>query len=111
MKMYDAGEKMSESMDAPMDSSKNEKYYPHLDLDNKQLPEISKWQVGKKYTLVVEVKATRKSMREKEGSEAKESMCFEVQRIGVKPGNISGDQKVNKIVDNMYKEEGEKEEK
>lgn len=107
--MNDAGEKMSDSDMQVESSSKNEKYYPHLDFSSKQLPEIKKWNVGKKYTLVIEVKATRKSINEKEGNEAKEEMCFEVLKVGVKSNKMSNDEKTDKMVEKMYDKEEDKE--
>lgn len=106
--MYDAGRKMNEEM-ATKSPLKKEMYYPHLDLDSKQLPEIKSWKVGQKYMLLVEVKATRKAMNEREGKEAKEDMCFEIHKIGVKEKEMSGEEKTDKMVEKMYpKKEEEK---
>jgi len=107
MKMYEVGKKMGEEM-AIEKPSKNEMYYPHLDLNSEQLPEIKDWKVGQKYTLVVEVKATRKSMNEREGNEAKEDMCFEIHKIGVKENEKSNDEKTDEMVEKMYPKKEDK---
>lgn len=113
-KMYDAGEKMGEGIESPMKESKDRKYYPHLDFDSKQFPEISKMDVGKKYMLSIEVKVTRKSQNEADGKEPKASLCCEVMRVGMDDDQESGmdkEEKMDKMVDKMYpskKSEGEK---
>jgi hypothetical protein len=107
MKMYEVGQKRGEEMEleAP---SKNEMYYPHLDLNSKQLPEIKSWKVGQKYMLVLEVKATRKAMNEKEGKEAKDDMCFEIHKVGVKEKEMSNDEKTDSMVEKMYPKKEDK---
>ena len=104
-KMYDASEKMSESLDMPMKEGKDRKYYPHVDFDSKQFPEIEKMKVGKKVMLMIEVKPTQYSINEREGSEAKSSMCMEVLRVGMSDDQEAGmekDEKMDKMVDKMY---------
>lgn len=59
-------------------SSKQE-WYPHLDLSSDEIPEIKKWEVGKTYKLVLEVKQTSK----REDKDKKISSCFEVRKVGV----------------------------
>ncbi len=106
--MYDASEKMSESMDMPMESvkGKDRKYYPHLDMDSNQFPEISNLKVGQKAMLIIEVKPTRYSINEKEGDKSpKSSMCFEVIRVGMADDqNESSEKKVDKMMEKMYPE-------
>lgn len=105
--MYDAGEKMSDSMDMPMES-KNKVYYPHLDFDSNQFPDIAKMDVGKKYVLEIEVNVTRKSQNESEGKEAKSSLCCEVRKVGMSDDqNESGDEKTTKMVEKMYPKKSE----
>jgi hypothetical protein len=107
MKMYDAGEMMSKSFDGPVTAKegKDRKYYPHLDMDSNQFPEISKMKVGEKCMLMIEVKPTRYSINEREGQEAKSSMCFEVMRVGMAEDQEAGmekEEKMDKMVDKMY---------
>lgn len=105
MKMYDASEKMSESLEMPMKEGKDRKYYPHVDFESKQFPDIEKMKVGKKYMLMIEVKPTRYSINEREGSESKSSMCMEVIRVGMaddQDAGREGNEKVDKMVEKMY---------
>ena len=107
MKMYDASEKMSESFEGPVDveKGKDKKYYPHVDFDSKQFPEIEKMKVGKKCMLMIEVKPTRYSINEREGNESKSSMCMEVLRVGMAEDQEAGmekEEKMEKMVDKMY---------
>jgi hypothetical protein len=108
--MYDAGEKMSDSMDMEMPSeSKNKVYYPHLDFDLKQFPEISKMDVGKTYMLEMEVKVTRKSESETETTSPKASLCCEVRKVGMADDqNEPADKKVDNLVEKMYPKKDEK---
>ena len=105
--MYEAGRKMNEEMSIES-PSKKDMFYPHLDLDSKQLPEIKDWKVGQKYRLIIEVKATRKAMNEREGKEAKEDMCFEIHKIGVGEKEMSSEEKTDKMVEKMYPKKEEK---
>lgn len=103
---------MDEMSDGPVavEKGKERKYYPHLDMDSNQFPEISKLKVGKKVMLTIEVKPTRFSVNEKEGKEPKSSMCFEVLRVGMakdQSAGMSGGEKVENIVNKMYSEEKE----
>lgn len=110
--MYDAGEKMSESLEMPVSKEgKDRKYYPHVDFDSKQFPEIKSMKVGKKYMLMIEVKPTRFSINEREGSEEKSSMCMEVLRVGMgdQEAGMEKGEKMDKMVEKMYpKKEEEK---
>jgi len=108
MKMYDAGELMKNSeiaIEAPR-NMKGKKYYPHLDMDSNQFPDIAKLKVGQKYMLMFEVKPIRHSINEKEGDKnPKSSMCFEVVRVGMADEqNESLEKKVDKMVEKMYPE-------
>ena len=120
MKMYDASESESERYgeDMPMElvkgSSKKEtrKYYPHLDLNSNQFPEIGNMKVGSKVMLMVEVKPTCFSINEKEGKEPKSEMCFEITRVGMaedQDAGKEGEEKVDKMVEKMYPKKDEKE--
>jgi hypothetical protein len=108
MKMYDAGEsfgKTEMAIESP-GNSKDKKYYPHLDMDSNQFPDISKLKVGQKCMLMIEVKPTRYSINEKEGDKnPKSSMCFEVLRVGMADEqNESSEKKVDKMMEKMYPE-------
>ena len=112
-KMYDAGEKMGSMMDEMPSTGKgkDKKYYPHLDFDSNQFPEISNMKVGTEAMLVIKVKPTRFSINEKEGNEPKSSMCFEVLEVGMSDDqNEPSEKKVDKMVEKMYpkKEEAKK---
>ena len=87
-------------------SMKDKKYYPHLDMDSNQFPDIAKLKVGQKCMLMIEVKPTRYSINEKEGDKnPKSSMCFEVMRVGMADEqNESSEKKVDKMVEKMYPE-------
>lgn len=109
MKMYDAAENIGEGLEEKlMESTKGEKrkYYPHLDMDSNQFPDISKLKVGQKCMLMIEVKPTRYSINEKEGDKnPKSSMCFEVLRVGMADEqNESSEKKVDKMMEKMYPE-------
>lgn len=112
--MYDASESESEmygeEVAMPSKGGKStKKYYPHLDFDSKQFPEISNMKVGKECMLLVKVKPTRFSINEKEGTEAKSEMCFDVLEVGMSDDqNESSDEKTNKMVDKMYPPKTEK---
>jgi hypothetical protein len=119
MKMYDASESESERygeempMESVKGSSKKEtrKYYPHLDLNSNQFPEIGNMKVGSKVMLMVEVKPTRFSINEKEGKEPKSEMCFEITRVGMaedQDAGKEGSEKVDKMVEKMYPKKEEK---
>lgn len=100
--MYDAGEKMDSMIDSPV-SDKKKVYYPHLDFDSNQFPEIDNIKVGDTCMLTIEVKSCRYSKNESEGKEAKSSMCFEVMKVGMSDDqNESADSKTSKMVEKMY---------
>ena len=107
-KMYDAGEIYNDSeMKMLEPGSKNKKYYPHIDLNSKNLPEIKDMKVGKKYIMTIEVKPIRFSINESEGSEKKASMCFEVSKVGLaddQDSSMEKDEKMDKMVEKMYPE-------
>lgn len=109
--MYDAGETRSEmygeDMEMPLSSGKakkdSKKYYPHLDIDSNQFPEISNLKVGETKMLMIQVKPTRYSVNEKEGNEPKSNMCFDILQIGIADEqNESADKKTDKLVEKMY---------
>ena len=83
VKMFDAGEKMSEMDCCEEKPSKNKKYYPYLSFESDQFPEIKKMKIGKKYTLVIEVNPTRYSTNEREGKETESSISLEVLKVGL----------------------------
>lgn len=102
MKMYDAGEKMDSMIDSPV-SDKKKVYYPHLDFDSNQFPEIDNVKVGDTCMLEIEVKSVRYSKNESGGKEAKSSMCFEVIKVGMSDDqNEPSEKKVDKMVEKMY---------
>lgn len=120
--MYDASESESERYGGEMEiatpskgKKETRKYYPHLDLNSNQFPEIGNMKVGSKVMLMVEVKPTRFSINEKEGKEPKSEMCFEITRVGMaedQDAGEEGEKKVDKMVEKMYpsKKDDKKEE-
>ena len=110
-KMYDAGETRDQMYgeDMPMMESggkskkDTKKYYPDLDLDSNQFPEIPNLKVGETVMLCIQVKPTRYSINEKEGNEPKSNMCFDILQIGVDDDqNEPADKKVDNMVSKMY---------
>lgn len=55
-------------------------FRPSIHLDETQLKEIRNWEVGEKYTLILEV--IQKSKRESEDSSKKISAGFDIMKIG-----------------------------
>lgn len=110
--MYDAGESYKDSeMEMAEPGSKNKKYYPHIDLNSENFPEIEDMKVGRKYILTIEVKPTRFSINESEGSKKKASMCFEVSKVGMaddQDAGKEGGEKVDKMVEKMYPKDDKK---
>lgn len=88
-------------MDAELAPS--EDYKPHLHLDDKDLPEIKDWSVGKEYSFTVRAKMTSVNMRENEDDERKMSAGFEIQEI-TPEGKSSSESQAEAI--NRYKKEG-----
>jgi hypothetical protein len=71
--------------DMPMAMSSKEMpdgYYQRLDLTVEQLPEISSWEVGKEYMLVIKVRETSHELEKHMGEGVKEKACFEVLEVG-----------------------------
>lgn len=60
---------------------KSQKYYPTISFDVKQLPEISMWQVGGEYMLVLKVKQTSYNQSKYMGK-TEERATFEVREVG-----------------------------
>ena len=60
---------------------KSEKYYPTVSFDVKQLPEISLWQVGGEYMLVLKVKQTGYNQNKYMGK-VEEKATFEIRQVG-----------------------------
>lgn len=56
-------------------------YYQQLEFTVDALPEISMWQVGEEYTLVIKVKEKRHELV-KDGEKVKEKAFFEVLEVG-----------------------------
>lgn len=65
---------------AGVESPSKEKWYPSIHLSSKELPELKKWEVGKTYTLILEVK--QKSKTENMPDEI--SASFDIVKIGIK---------------------------
>ncbi len=63
-----------------IDSSPEEKRYPFIHLSSKELPELKKWEVGKTYKIILEIK--QKSMSEDSNKEI--SASFDIIKIGIK---------------------------
>ena len=61
------------------DMSPEKEWYPHLDLSSDEIPEIKKWEVGKNYKIVLEVRQVSK----REDKDKKISACLEVRKVGV----------------------------
>jgi len=118
MTMYDVSETESEKyreeiLIAPFKDGKKEprKYYPYLDLNSNQFPEIENIKVGSKVMLMIEVKPTRFSINEKEeGKKPKSEMHFEILRVGM--GDIEKgmdkEEKMNKMLEKMYPKKDKK---
>lgn len=61
-----------------------EKYYPRLEFELAELPEIATWQVGEEYDLVIKVRM--KSYDQSiEANKMEECACFEVLAVGAAP--------------------------
>ena len=67
----------------PMESShgKEDGYFQTIELDTIMLPEISYWQVGEEYTLVIKVKESRHEVVKNKDS-VKEKASFEILEVG-----------------------------
>lgn len=59
----------------------NEEYFQKLEFTSEQLPEITMWQPGGEYLLVVKVKETSHEIKMKDG-ESKECAYFDVVEVG-----------------------------
>ena len=82
--------------------SEDKYYYPEsLRLNDTQLPEIDKWEVGKDYKLTILVKMTEYSANAKTN---KNSARFEIMGVKADDGKLDSEQK--KIVDFMVGESG-----
>ena len=104
--MYKTGKKIRKD-----ELSDGDMYYPHLDFDSDQFPEIKNMKVGKKYKMVIEVKPTRMSISEREdekGNEKRQSMCMEVLSAGMKEKKLSGEEKTDKMIEKMYPKKEDK---
>ena len=77
--MRDAGKEMMH-LDGPVGPNK-EKYYQHISFEVEQLPEISMWEPGEKYTLVIEVVQKSHNI-DKDGKNVRESAGFEITKVG-----------------------------
>ena len=117
--MYDASESESERYGGEMEiampskdgKKETRKYYPHLDLNSNQFPEIGNMKVGSKVMLMIEVKPTRFSINEKEGKEPKSEMCFEMTKVGMCDDQEEGmdkEEKMDKMVEKMYPKKDKK---
>lgn len=91
--LRDAGENLSHMGDGP--GPRMEKFYPQVNFEVEQLPEIAMWKVGEKYTLVIEV--IQKSHRiDDTDKDVKETAGFEIRKVGALNSNhneLSGDVK------------------
>lgn len=82
--LRDAGKKMETI--GPMMADSKEVYYPSVCFDTKQLPELSTWEVGGEYTLVIKVKEVSHEMFDKDGK-VKESAFFDILKVGAYKGD------------------------
>lgn len=57
-------------------------YYQNLEFDTNALPEISSWQVGEEYFLIVKVREKNHELLKSENKGVKEKACFEVLEVG-----------------------------
>lgn len=79
--LRDVGKPMMNMMvDGP---SKSEKYYPRVGFDINQVPEISSWEVGGEYLLILKVKEVGHTIEEHNGDGARECADFEILKVGV----------------------------
>lgn len=59
-------------------------YFPGVNFDTKQIPEIKEWEVGETYQIVLEIKQTSKS----EDKEGKVNASFDITGYKVLDGEI-----------------------
>lgn len=83
----------------PMETShgKEDGYFQSIEFDTEMLPEISSWQVGEEYLLIVKVKQTRHEVVKKENF-TKERATFEIVEVGsYDHADVYKDQVKNKL--------------
>lgn len=89
--------------DEPVSESKakvkTEKVYPHISIPTTALPEAKNWEVGKKYTVTLELEMTGISIRERSGADEFDigydnRADFDVKGVEVKP--VKGAKKVER---------------
>lgn len=56
-------------------------YFQRLEFNSEQLPEISNWQPGEEYTIVIKVKEVSHEIKSTDG-DSKECAYFEVTEVG-----------------------------
>lgn len=86
--MHDVGEK---PMDQPMTSGKR-KWYPSIDLTEKELPKLKDLDFDKDVTIHAHAKITGKNKRNNDPAR----FTIELHKIGIKPGHNPGKEYVSR---------------